>query len=152
MGFTAGDQIFRLVDAENTVKRLYAARTKEKLTVASAGEMVGLKQSQLSRIESGVQEFYTGPVREKIEKLASALGVKVKFVDGDWRQMRRGPKSKDSGVAEINDVIASTVPAQPAQPIVPATAQIAAVLHVYKLGALDAEKTLDTIGSILQRG
>lgn len=149
MGFSAGDQIYRLVNTQETVKRLHDARVREKLTAVAAGEMVGLKQSQMSRIESGVQEFYTAPVREKLEKLASALSVKVKFVDGDWRQMRRGPKSKDSKVDEINDMISDATPAQPTfSPIM----QVAAVLQVYKLGALDAHKTLDAITSIVQKG
>lgn len=149
MGFSAGEPMFRLVHAEETVKRLQAARLKAKLTAEAAGKSVGLKQAQLSRIESGVQEFFTAPVRAKLEKLASSLNVKVKFVDGDWRQLRRGPQGRDSKVDEINDVIAATVSPQPTAP---AVAQIAAVMHVYKLGALDAHKTLDTITAILQRG
>lgn len=155
MGFKAGEKIYRLISVQDTVAKLRVARLEANYSMEDAGKLVGLHQAQVSRIESGVQEFFTESIRERVEKLAKHLNVKgLKFVEGTWRNTKRKvPVTRHSGVDEINDVIAATVPVpatQPPQPALPVMSQIASVLHVYKLGALDAQKALDTIHSIVQ--
>jgi transcriptional regulator with XRE-family HTH domain len=112
------------------------------MTCEGVGELVGLRQPQISRIESGVQAYFTQPVREKVEKLAGLLNVTgLEFVEGYWET-----RIDDARAVRLERVEKVVGPA-PKSSLTPFQ-QIAAVIEVSRMGALAPDAALAAISNI----
>lgn len=100
MGLQKGDKMYKLVSYREFAAKLKAARHSAEMTATETAELCGLSQPQLSRIENGQQQYYTGRVMEHVEKLASVLQVAgLRFVEADYAEVR-GHKPRPQFSAE----------------------------------------------------
>lgn len=126
---------YKLKNHRDIAARLKIARSDAGMTMDSLGELVGLSQPQISRIESGAQAFFTESVRDRMLRWADVLGVKgAEFVEGYWDtqpEKARAARGKPEAPAALT----------PYQ-------QILAVIEVSRLGALDSDAALIAIHNI----
>lgn len=133
---------YKLKNHREIAAYLKAARLNAKMTCAGVGELVGLGQPQVSRIESGVQAYFTEPVKEKVEKLAGLLNVTgLDFVEGYWET-----RIDDARAARLERVEKVSAPASKSS-LTPFQ-QIAAIVEVSRLGALTSDAALEAISNI----
>jgi transcriptional regulator with XRE-family HTH domain len=88
MGIVSGERIFKFAagTGRDAAPALRDARLKAKMTLDAAADLVGLHPNTLSRIERGLQRFFTLPVKEKLEKLSGAMlapGL-IRFEETSW--------------------------------------------------------------------
>lgn len=66
---------YKLVSHREVAAKLKVARLEKGWTGVQAGEVCGLAQPQISKVENGQQQFFTMALRAKVQTLADALGV-----------------------------------------------------------------------------
>lgn len=136
-------KMYRLLDAKNAIARFRAARADAGLSADAAGQLVGLSQPQISRIESGVQRGFSEPVKDKLLKLAEALNVKLDFVDATWHTIRGGARVQKPSAPRSRVDAAPAVPAR-----LSSISQIRAIVELAKQGSLTHPQALVVIESI----
>jgi len=138
-------KMYRLLDAKNAIARFRAARADAGLSADAAGQLVGLSQPQISRIESGVQRGFSEPVKDKLLKLAEALNVKLDFVDATWHTIRGGTRVQKPSAppARAKVDVMAPVPAR-----LSSISQIKGIIELTKQGSLTHPQALVVIESI----
>lgn len=128
---------YKLKNHRDIAARLKIARVDAKMSMDAMGNLVGLTQPQVSRIESGVQAYFRESVRDRVLKWADALGVKgLEFEEGYWDT--KPEKARESRAAKV----------APTSPEITPYQQILAVIEVARLGALDADAAFEVISGI----
>lgn len=128
---------YKLKNHRDIAARLKVARSDTGMSMDALGELVGLAQPQISRIESGVQAYFTDSVKERMKKWADLLGVKnVEFEESYW----------DTQPEKAREVRAQK--AAPSAGTLTPYQQILAVIEVSRLGALGPDAALIAIHNI----
>jgi transcriptional regulator with XRE-family HTH domain len=152
-----GEQIFKLVNAKNTLENLVNARQRAKLTVVAAAELVDMTVSQLSRIERGEQKFFGETVKGRLEKLFSALdgAGTPEFVNADWRvdsakRSRRLARMQPQADTHEKAELFEAAPAPAAPSAEDRFELVSALLTANRQGALSAEQTKTLMAQVLK--
>jgi transcriptional regulator with XRE-family HTH domain len=98
---------FKLKNHRDMAARLKVARSDANMTMDAVGDLVGLAQPQISRIESGAQTYFSESVRDRVMKWADILGVRgLEFEESYWdtkadraREAKAEPAREKRGTA-----------------------------------------------------
>lgn len=105
MSLQKNEQMFKLTSYREYAAKLKAARLGANMSATEIAELCGLAQPQLSRIENGQQQFFTGRTKERVEKLASALNVTgLRFTEVSYAEVR-GQKASPKFSAETAQTV-----------------------------------------------
>jgi transcriptional regulator with XRE-family HTH domain len=133
---TTKRKMFKLHNLRHITAKLRVARDDAGMTSTEVGNLVGLSQSQISRIESGIQEFFGEDVKNRVLQWASLLKVEgLEFSEGYWdthaevaREARHPSREEGTTLSPIQQIMALT--------------------EIAKLGAISEAVALDGIRRI----
>lgn len=141
----ASGPTFKLKDHRNVAARLKVARVEAKMSMDEIGKLVSLAQPQISRIESGIQAFFSASVRDRVLKLAEALGVKgLEFEEAHWDTGKSKPRPAQKPMPSL----APQRERKPEGYTLTPFQQILAIIEIQRMGALETDDAFAAIRGI----
>ena len=144
----ASGPTFKLKDHRNVAARLKVARVEAKMSMDEIGKLVSLAQPQISRIESGIQAFFSASVRDRVLKLAEALGVKgLEFEEAHWDTGKSKPRSPRPAQKPLPPPAPQRERKPEGYTLTPFQ-QILAIIEIQRMGALETDDAFAAIRGI----